>query len=163
MIRLGWASSSPFGRHWLRLGMAAIVPLLMVGCSAGRRGVEVVRVSGRLTCDKGPMPAAGQLLFVPRQAMGAGANPARPLRPASATFAVDGAFTATSWTPGDGLVPGTYAVVVDCWQVPPTMDGPPAVSFIAPVYGAAETTPLELVVPPGAGPVSVALDVARRR
>lgn len=163
MITSGFASSARFDRHGLRLGLAAIVVLLVVGCSAGRRGVEVVRVSGRLTCDDGPMPAAGQLLFVPRQGVEAGADPARPLRPASATFATDGVFTATSWTPGDGLVPGTYAVVVDCWQVPPTMDGPPAVSFIAAAYGAAETTPLQLVVPSGAGPVSVKLDVAARR
>jgi len=145
------------------LAVVAIVGPLGAGCSGGREGVELVQVSGRLTCDQGPMPAAGQLLFVPRQAAVAGADPARPLRPASATFAADGAFTATSWTPGDGLVPGTYAVVVDCWQVPPTMDGPPAVSFLAAAYGAAETTPLQLVVPSGAGPVTATLDVAARR
>jgi hypothetical protein len=144
----------------LWLAAVACLAILAVGCSGGRRGVELVRVAGRLTCDGGPMPAAGQVLFVPRQAA-AGAAPGRPLRPASATFAANGVFRATSWTPGDGLVPGTYAVVVDCWQVPPTMDGPAAKSFIAPAYSAADTTPLELVVPPGGGPQEVAFDVAR--
>lgn len=143
-----------------RLTVAMVVALVTCGCSGGRRGVELVRVSGKLTCDKGPMPAAGQVLFVPRQAVTETAS--RPLRPGSATFAADGVFRATSWTPGDGLVPGTYAVVVDCWKVPPTMDGPAAESFIAPAYAAAETTPLELVVPPGGGPVSVSIDVTRR-
>ena len=42
------------------------------------------------------------------------------------------------------------------------MDGPAAKSFIAPAYGAAETTPLELVVPDDGGAVSVAFDVTRR-
>lgn len=141
--------------------MAITAILVATGCSGGRRGVELVRVSGQLTCGKGPMPAAGQVIFVPRQAAAA-VTPDRPLRPGSASFAADGAFQATSWTPGDGLVPGTYAVVVDCWQVPPTMDGPPARSFLAPVYGAAETTPLELVVPPGGGPVTAVFDVVPR-
>jgi len=146
------------------LGLAAVacLAILAAGCGGGGRGVELVRVAGRLTCDGGSMPAAGQVLFVPRQVPG-GATPGRPLRPASATFATDGAFRATSWTPGDGLVPGTYAVVVDCWEVPPTMDGPAAKSFLAPAFGAAATTPLELVVPAGGGPQDVAFDVARRR
>lgn len=145
----------------MRWCAAAILgAVLTCGCTGGRRGVELVRVSGQLTCDKGPMPAAGQVLFVPRQAAAESAS--RPLRPGSATFAADGAFRATSWTPGDGLVPGTYAVVVDCWKVPPTMDGPAAASFIAPAYAAAETTPLQLVVPAGGKALSVAFDVARR-
>lgn len=145
---------------WRWCAAAILVALLTCGCSGGRRGVELVRVSGKLSCDRGPMPAAGQVLFVPRQAVTQTAT--RPLRPGSATFAADGAFRATSWTPGDGLVPGTYAVVVDCWKIPPTMDGPAAESFIAPAYAAAETTPLELVVAPGGGPVSVSFDVTRR-
>lgn len=142
--------------------LAALVAVTLAGgCSGGRRGVELVRVSGRLTCAGGPMPAAGQVLFVPRPAAGQ-ASASRPLRPASASFGIDGEFRATSWTPGDGLVPGSYAVVVDCWRVPPTMDGPSAESFIAPAYGAAGTTPLELVVPPESGPLEVSFDVARR-
>ena len=146
-------------RLWRLVGLACLA-FLVGGCWGGRRGVDLVRVSGRLTCEQGPMPAAGQVLFVPRQV--AVGTAARPLRPGSATFTADGLFRATSWTPGDGLVPGTYAVVVDCWEVPPTMDGPVARSFIAPAYGAAETTPLELVVPDDGGAVSVAFDVTRR-
>jgi hypothetical protein len=143
----------------VRLEVAMILLTLVAsGCSGGRRGVELVRVSGRLTCDGGPTPAAGQVLFVPRHA----AAPGRPLRPGSATFAADGVFHVTSWTPGDGLVPGTYAVVIDCWQVPPTMDGPAAKSFFAPAYGSAKTTPLELVVPVASGPLIAAFDVARQ-
>jgi len=104
------------------------------------------------------MPASGRILFVPRAVEG-GASPSRPLRPGLATFAADGAFRATSWTPGDGLVPGTYAVVVECWKVPPTMDGPPAESHLAAAVGSAATTPLEVVVTAAGGAVSATFDV----
>lgn len=146
--------------RWTCLVLSLLV-VFPCGCSGGRRGVELVRVSGRITCDGGAMPAAGTVTFVPRQ--GSHGVDGRPLRPGTATVATDGAFTATSWTPGDGLVPGTYAVVVDCWEVPPTMDGPPARSFIAAGYGSAATTPLEVVVPGGSGALTISFDVARMR
>lgn len=138
---------------WAVIGVA-----LLLGCSRGRPGIEIVKVEGRVTLDGGPMPAAGRLLFLPQAVAGSG-DEARPSRPASATFAADGRFQATSWEPGDGLVPGKYAVVVECWQTPPTMNGPPAVSHVPAAYRAAETTPLTLEVPGGQQIVRAELDV----
>lgn len=138
---------------WAILGVA-----LLLGCSRGRPGIEIVKAEGRVTVGGGPMPAAGRLLFLP-QAVAGGGSEARPSRPASATFAADGRFQATSWEPGDGLVPGAYAVVVECWQTPPTMDGPPAVSHVPAAYRAAETTPLTLDVPGGQKIVRAELDI----
>ncbi len=134
--------------------------VLLLGCSRGRSGIEIVRVEGRITFDGGPMPAAGTLRFLPRSQAANGSG-SRPTRPGSAQFETDGRFRVTSWEPGDGLVPGTYAVSVECWQTPPTMDGPPAVSHVPSTHLAAATTPLEIVVPIGEKVVQVDLNIER--
>lgn len=51
----------PGGLVWLAILAAAT---LAGGCSGGRRGVELVGVSGTLTCEGGPMPAASGPLRV---------------------------------------------------------------------------------------------------
>lgn len=132
--------------------------LLTLGCSRGRPGVEIVAAEGQLTFQGGPVPGPGRLLFLP-VTRNDGIEGARPSRPGSAVFALDGKFRATSWEPGDGLVPGTYAVVVECWQTPPTMDGPPAVSHVPVAYQSAKTTPLTLEVPGGQKLVRAELDI----
>lgn len=151
----GLTSGSWVGRS---VACAIVGMVLLLGCSRGRPGIEIGKVEGRVTFEGGPMPAGGRLLFLPRAAA-ADAGSARPSRPASATFATDGRFQATSWEPGDGLVPGTYAVVVECWQTPPTMGGPPAVSHVPEAYRSAETTPLKLEVPGDGKPVRADLEI----
>jgi hypothetical protein len=132
--------------------------VLLLGCSRVRPGIEIVKVEGRVSYGGQPMPAGGRLLFLP-MAAGDDRGSTRPNRPASATFAADGRFQATSWEPGDGLVPGRYAVVVECWQTPPTMGGPPAVSHVPEAYQSPATTPLKLEVPGGGKPVRADLEI----
>ena len=85
--------------------------------------------------------AAGDLTFVPVQ-VAAGF----PTRPAKAEFNADGEYGAQSYKPGDGLYPGTYRVLVSCWEIPPTPDGPPGKSFIATRYQSRADSNLEVVV-----------------
>ena len=62
-------------------------------------------------------------------------------------------FTVTSFSEGDGLVPGSYRVRVECWKKVPTM-GTPGESYIAADY---QLTTVE--VGAEAGTVDVPLDV----
>ena len=52
----------------------------------------------RITCEE---PAAGM-----------------PIRPAWARFSTAGEFRPTSFSPGDGLVPGRYRVSIEAWDKP---------------------------------------------
>ncbi|QDT75639.1 hypothetical protein [Lacipirellula limnantheis] len=113
---------------------------LMLACGCGEdRGL--IPVYGTVTLEGKQMPGAGDLTFVPVE-VAAGF----PTRPAKAEFAVDGEYSAQSYQPGDGLYPGTYRVLVSCWEVPPTPDGPPAKSFIARRYQNREDSKLEVKV-----------------
>jgi hypothetical protein len=81
-------------------------------------------VRGTVTFDNGPPPAEGAVFFAP-----IAAEKGYPRRPARARFGRDGTFAATSFEPGDGLVPGEYRVSVECWKVVPSMGGP-GVSYV---------------------------------
>lgn len=100
------------------------------------------------------MPGAGDLTFVPVQ-VGEGF----PMRPAKAEFGPDGAYSAQSYKPGDGLYPGTYRVLVSCWEVPPTPDGPPAKSFIARRFQSRADSNLEVKVDAAMESVDFPIDV----
>jgi hypothetical protein len=95
----------------LLLGAACL--LLTAGCA--QRGLETVPVEGTITFGGRECPAAGTIFFVPTS-VPAGL----PRRPASATFERDGRFRVTSFQPGDGLLPGTYSVRIDCWRQTPS-------------------------------------------
>lgn len=95
------------------------------------------------------MPAAGTIQFV-----GVRSADGRPLRPGRGKFATDGAYEAASFETGDGLVPGTYRVVVHCWKVRPSMDGPPEVSYLPKKYQDSTVEDLELNVEPGSSPIT---------
>jgi hypothetical protein len=111
-------------------------------------------VTGVVTIDGGPPPGPGKLFFNPVQAA-AGAT----FRPATGSFDATGHFEASTFKPGDGLPPGTYGIAVKCWEVPPTMGGPPAKSNIAEKYASSATSGLELVVKPGAESIAVEYDL----
>ena len=73
---------------------------------------------------------------------------------ASATFDVDGSYRAQAFTNADGLVPGTYAVRVECWQTPPDeATGNPGVSFVPDDYQG------DLTVEPGGRSIVANFDV----
>ncbi|NOY29953.1 MAG: hypothetical protein GXP28_07175 [Planctomycetes bacterium] len=117
---------------------SVLLAALLAGCGGSNQGL--VPVSGKVSLDDGPMPAAGRLLFV-------SVDGAQGLRPAIANFDSSGSFTVQSFKPGDGLESGTYAVSVTCWKVPPTMGGPPAVSHLPAKYKNPSTSGLQLTVP----------------
>jgi hypothetical protein len=76
-----------------------------------------------------------------------------PNRPGRADFDTSGKFVARSFQDGDGLVPGRYRVLVECWKVVP-VDGKPGVSYIASGYA-----PPELVVDRESGALTYDLNV----
>ncbi|MGL4943095.1 MAG: hypothetical protein ACRC46_07885 [Thermoguttaceae bacterium] len=89
------------------LAMAACV--IVAGC--GTNNPPTTQVSGRVTFNGGVMPSIGVVCFTP--ADGAG-------NCGVADFGTDGAFRASTWTPGDGLRPGIYHVTVECMKTPRT-------------------------------------------
>jgi len=111
---------------------------MLAGCGGSDQGL--VPVSGKVTFEDGPVPAAGRLLFVP-------AEGAQGLRPAFASFDTSGSFTVQSFRPGDGLESGAYRVGVTCWKVQPTMGGPAGVSYLPKKYKNPTTSGLKLTVP----------------
>jgi hypothetical protein len=132
-----------------RLLLGVACPLLALGC--GRSGVETVAVEGTLTFGGQACPAGGTIYFVPIS------TPAGlPRRPGSAAFDKDGRFRATSFRPGDGLVPGKYCVRIECWRQPPT-ELTKGVSYVPAGYN-----PPEVTVERGTrGPLILAIDVPR--
>lgn len=107
-------------------GVWTLLAATLVAAIGCKDGPQTVPVSGRVTLDGGPWPRRGMLFFAP-------VEPAEgfPRRPGVADFQEDGVFEATSFEPGDGLLPGKYLVNVECWEVPPSMGpGPPAKSAV---------------------------------
>lgn len=114
-----------------------------------------VRVAGSVSVGGQQPPGEGTITFTP-------VEPAAgfPKRPAMAKFGTDGEYVTTSYEPGDGLVPGSYKVAVECYETPPNMEGKPVKSFIDKKYMNGETSGFDLVVEPGAKPIEfdIALD-----
>ena len=130
---------------YYRLIVTAAVLGMAGGCGGSSHGT--VNASGKVTFDGGPPPAAGQVYFAPVNA------PEGKNRPGSGQFDTSGEFTATSWDPGDGLLPGTYKARVQCWKVEPTADGNPGVSYVA-----TDAPQIEIVIPES-GKDDIAIDV----
>ena len=131
-------------RYELALAVIATlaVVLILPGCNV--RDVELVPVEGYVTLDGKPPPGPGTLYFTPTEALGG-----EPMRPARAIFAEDGHFVARAFDDAKGLIPGKYRVGIHCWEVEPTIDGPPAQSYIPQKYMSAGTSGLEFVIEPG--------------
>ena len=100
--------------------------VILVGCE--KKGPVTVPVHGTLTFNGGPCPQSGTVHFAPLHAA-----EGLPLRPGSGDFDVDGTFEVTSFELGDGLVPGTYRVRIECWEQYPG-DFRPGVSYVPEKY-----------------------------
>ena len=100
--------------------------LLLVGCE--KKGPLTVPVHGTVTFNGGPCPRDGRVIFAP-----VAAAEGMPLRPGSGGFDVDGKFEVMSFVPGDGLIPGTYRVRIQCWKQLPG-DLKPGVSYVPEDY-----------------------------
>lgn len=97
-----------------------LLPCLMaiVGCNDATKGL-VVPVSGKVTFAGGSCPKPGTITFSPTVVA-----EGLPRRPGTAAFNEDGAFVASSFAAGDGLVPGVYTASITCWEGKPSGDDP---------------------------------------
>ena len=128
--------------------------LAMVGC--GRSGVEVVPVEGKITYGGGSWPVGGNLMFAP-----VSVAEGQPRRSAVATFDTEGNFRATSFHPGDGLVPGEYQAAIECWKVAPGIGVPRAISYVPDKFQSPATSGLKVTVPQGQRKVAIQWDVPK--
>jgi hypothetical protein len=132
---------------WLFLAAA-------VGCNSGNEGL--VPVSGKVTFDGGPPPAAGFVTFMPIERV-----EGKAARPARAIFETDGSYQATSFQPGDGVYPGRYNVSVSCNKGAVDYSKPDpfnAVSYVPKDYKGQE-----LVIEEGSDDVTLDLDVPLKK
>jgi hypothetical protein len=124
------------------MGALAAAVCVAVGAGCQKSPLELVPVQGRILYGGGQWPAGGTILFLPEEPMSG-----HTYHPGTANFGTDGRFSAGTFRAGDGLVPGTYVVRVECWKVPPTMGGPPPESYLPPAYLRGEKSLPNLVVP----------------
>ena len=96
----------------MRLAVFALI--CFAGC--GKSNSLTKQVRGQLSFEGAAPPAEGQVTFAPIESA-----PNFPTRPASGDFDKTGAFTLTTFAPGDGVIPGKYRVNINCWREPPTL------------------------------------------
>jgi hypothetical protein len=128
--------------------------LLTAGCGGSYEGL--VPVSGTVTFDGSPPPAAGFVSFIPKERVAG-----RPVRPATATFDQSGAYQATSFKVGDGLFPGRYTATVTCNKH--DLDYSKKDPFSDASHIADSYKPKEIVVEEGSDALTVDLDVPLKK
>jgi hypothetical protein len=116
------------------------------GCGSDRP--DTVKVTGKVTFNGQPPPSEGAINFAMQTAA-----EGYPLRSGRADFNTTGSYSATSFDKGDGLIPGSYVVRVECWKEAPTMDGKPGISHVPKGFEK------ELEVKPDSGSISFDIDV----
>ena len=86
--------------------------LSFVGCNDSP--IKTVPVSGTITFNGGEWPSDGMVMFAPK-------TPAAgyPRKSGEAMFEKDGKYDAGTFSPKDGLVPGTYFVNLRCVESSP--------------------------------------------
>jgi hypothetical protein len=132
----------------------ALFAILLAGCG---KQYGTVPVRGKVTYNGGPMPARGVVYFTPLEAFGG-----HPMRPATGDFEADGSYTAFSFANAEGLFPGVYEAHLHCWKVPPTMDGPRAISHLPAKYGKPDASGLTLTVEEGSSGKEFNIDISTR-
>lgn len=99
--------------HALRIVLCCLALCAMLGC--GSSGVQTVPVEGKVTFAGGPPPKPGNIVFNPL-----GTADGLPRRPGRAQFDAQGNFRVSSFSPNDGLIPGSYQPVIFCWKAMPS-------------------------------------------
>jgi hypothetical protein len=123
-------------------GRIMLVSGVLLGASGcGPERPETIPVAGTVTFGGGPPPAGGRVNYQPLETAGD-----LPRRPGSGRFGADGRFRVESFEGTDGLVPGRYAVQIECLSGPPA---PVPGGYEAASHVPADYRPPDLVVPPG--------------
>jgi hypothetical protein len=132
-----------------------IAAALLAGC--GSNLPKTIRVSGRVTFDGQSPPAAGKVYFLPIE-------PAEgfPSRPAKGDYDQAGYFKATTFEPGDGLMPAKYLISIESWDAPPNMSGNPGKSFVPKKYQSPQGSGFKIDITPKMGPQEITLDVVTK-
>jgi hypothetical protein len=151
----GDSRGRPSAVAWKGFVGIALFAILLVGCG---KQYGTVPVRGKVSFNGGPMPTNGVIYFTPIEAYGG-----HPLRSATADFGPDGNYTTFSFADVEGLFPGVYEAHLQCWKVPPRMDGPRAVSYLPAKYGKGDTSGLKLTVEEGSSAKEFNIDVTGTR
>ncbi len=138
-----------------RVARAALTLLVLAGCSGNLP--KTIKVSGRVTFDGQSPPAPGKVYFLPIE-------PAEgfPSRPAKGDYDKDGYFRATTFEPGDGLMPAKYLISIESWDTPPNMSGNPGKSFVPKKYQSPQTSEFKLDITTKTKPQDIKLDVVTK-
>ena len=138
----------------LTVAAIAFIPWVL-GCTPAK--LDIVPVQGQITYGGGDWPNGGNLYFQPKSAA---AN--LPMRPGVATFNADGKFVAKTGQ-RNGLVPGTYAMRIECWEVAPKMSAPSSgKSWVAAEYTQGPTANFEIEVPADPKGLDLKIDIPKR-
>lgn len=129
--------------------------ILLTGCGGGLP--KTVKVTGRVTFDGQPPPAEGCVYFLHVEAADGFS-----VHPATGIFGKDGAYSAKTFEPGDGLSPGTYVMHVECWETPPNLEGKPTKSYVPAKYQSAQTSGFELKITPDMRAQEVDLNIVTK-
>jgi hypothetical protein len=132
-----------------------LLAFAVTGCGGSDRP-DTIPVRGHLTYDGGDWPMPGRIYFTPLE-------PAEgfPRRPGTANFDTDGRFSAKTWEDGDGLMPGKYRISIECWKVPPTLQGPSPVSYVPLDLQIAAKSEWELEVAPNSDAIEIERDISQ--
>lgn len=122
----------------------------LTGCGSDK---PLVPTSGIATYGGGNWPMPGTITLTPLN-VPAG----MPSRPGSARFGVDGKFVIGSYKPGDGLMPGSYHVVISCYDPLDTSKPAKELEFVP-----ADFKPDNLVVEVGQDDIVLNYDVPKKQ
>lgn len=113
----------------------ALSTIVLAGCN---RGPRMVQVSGKVLYKDGSVPKGGVRVvrFEPAKE-----TTAVQRRTASGDIGQDGSFQLYTRVPGDGILPGDYAVTFTIWKAPRD-----PVSYVDEKYTASSTTPYHVTI-----------------
>lgn len=126
----------------------------LVGCKDN--GKPTVKVAGHVTFSGQSPPYEGTLSFISIERV-----EGLPQRDGSAQYDEEGAFLATSFKRGDGLLPGKYRIEVNSYKYPPETNKPNGfaeASAIDPSF-----TPPEIVIEKGKPLSDLLIDVPLKK
>lgn len=98
----------------VRLMAAVLVVAGLAGCGSSR---GTIPLSGRVLVAGRPPQQGGRVIFTPLPPGDPGDSPVPGGRFALGVFGADGLYRASSFTDGDGILPGRYEVAVELGEM----------------------------------------------